>query len=295
MGVMGDRCRIEDCYFRIHTYGHGLHMHGAQETIVRGVRMLGDLRPTDAIYEESTGLAARFGHKRTFPPWLSGQPIPRGEMLSLTEDGIRAYNNGVDRQGQRRQMGMITVEDCFVERMRGGITITMATGGTITGCTVFDCGGHAYSVPSGGLVRGSQGNAAYGPLLFMPYSDRRNADIEPGLMRSPWSMGDHPLAAVVGSGHKIMITPVLNETAEAVQPIVIGSAGDRYADAEQAVQIRNNRGDGIELTNLTLHPVELTPYSSNYRIATAGRVENHGTRNRIERVNAAATAAGGRQ
>ena len=285
IAVLGDRCRIEDCYFRIHTFGHGIHMHGAQNTLIRNVTMLGDLRPTDEIYRETTGPAAQFGYKVMYPPWRKGQPIPHGEMLSLTEDGIRAYTSGADKHGQQRHTGPITADHCFVERMRGGIVIEMATGGRITGCTAIDCGGSAYSVPPGGIVRDSRGNAAFSPLLVMSYSSQRNADIELELMGSAREMGNHPLAAVVGGGHSIKITSDGNAVSGNLRPIIAGSTGDRYAEAGEEAQAKQNRAVAIRLTNLTPHPIELTADASDSQVLSVGPVVDRGKGNRIERVN----------
>lgn len=282
MAVRGDRCRIEDCYFRIHTFGHGIHMHGAQNTTIRNVTMLGDLRPTDEIYRETTGLAAEFDYKIMSPPSRKGQPIPHGEMLSLTEDGIRAYHEGPDKQGNQRRTGLILAESCFIERMRGGIVIGMASGGKVTGCTVVDCGRSGYSIPSGGIVRASKGNAAYSPLLVMSYNNKRNADIELELMGSVREMGNHPMVAVVvGIGHIIKIVPAGSGSPGHLRAIILGS---RFGEVDEDTQARWNRTVGIRLTNLTPNPVKLTPATSNCKIVSIGPVEDLGRGNRIKQV-----------
>ncbi|MDF7807758.1 hypothetical protein P4E94_09940 [Pontiellaceae bacterium B12219] len=230
MSIMGDRVLIDGCDFKIFTYGHGIHMHGCQDAVIRNVTMLGALRLTDEIYKEKTGLAAEHDYKMMFPSWLEGEPIPKGKMLSLTEDGIRAYTKGTNKDGEDRHTGHITVENCTVVRMRGGIALSLASGATVTDCTVRESGGHAFGFPSNALVRGCKGDAAFSPLLSIPYSNRSNADIELELVETDQDAGDHPLAKIVGSGHKIKLTYNSTKKPKSQRPIILGSTGDRYTE-----------------------------------------------------------------
>lgn len=281
MSVRGDRTLIDDCDFKVYAFGHGIHIHGAQDTVVRDVTMEGALRLTDEIYREKSGLAAKYDHKMMYPPWLKGRPIPKGKMLSLTEDGIRAYLDGADREGNNRRTGHITVENCLVKRMRGGITITMARSGTVTDCVVLESGGHAYSIPPNGVVRDCKGDAAFSPLLSMPYSNRGDADIELELVAAREEMGDHPLAKIVGNGHRIKITGSGDQKPGTLRPIVLGTTGDRYTveNTEPKALRRHNAASHITLVNETLHPVHLTGFASNNEVTTRGRVKDDGADN----------------
>lgn len=282
IGINGDRALIEQCDFRIHTFGHGIHLHGAQDTVIRNVTMEGRLRPTNDLYREKEGIAARFDYKQMYPPWLKGKAIPRNQMLSLTEDGIRAYLDGQDRNGKQRRTGYVTVQNCVIKRMRGGITLCMASGGRVTGCTVIESGGHAYSVPSNGVVRHCQGDAAYSPLLVMPYKQTCHADIELQLSEAASELGDHPLALITGdSGHRIRFV-YLGETPPAtLRPIMVGSVGDRYTEenTDPKALNQNHAARRIQLENLTPHPVQLTQYADECRISSRGTIEDLGKEN----------------
>jgi hypothetical protein len=287
LSVRGDRALIDGCYFDIKTFGHAISMHGAQDTIIRNSSIIGELRLTDEIYEETEGVAADFDYKIMYPDWKQGQPIPLGEMLSLTEDGIRAYLDGEDRDGNIRRTGHITVENCYVEKMRGGITITMANSATVTDCIVVDSGytGHAYSIPSNSTVRSSFGNAAYSPLLVMPYSNRSDADIELELLGDDYGMGAHPLALLTGRlQNKVKITLSADASFSELRPIIVGSAGDRYTDQNSTPEelAINHRAQGYELSNFTPHPVELTQYSYDCSIISCGDVVDYGSDNMFE-------------
>ncbi len=282
LSVSGNRCLIEKCDFTIHSFGHGIHLHGADKTVIRNVTMDGALRPTDDLYAETDGPAAEHDYTVMFPPWRKGEPIPKGEMLSLTEDGIRAYSH----------TGFVTVENCTVKRMRGGITITQAAGATVTGCTVLDCGGHAYSLPSNATVRNCRGNAAYAPLLVMPYANRRNADIELTLLDADRSCGDHPLATVVGSGHRIVIDRAGDGPPAKRRPLILGRvAGGRYtAENTEAKKLRRaNAARGIVLHNRTPHPVILTRYATGCTVESAGPVEDRGGDTAVTRCSGTAS------
>jgi hypothetical protein len=273
VGISGDRCLIEDCDFRIFSFGHGIHMHGAQDTAIRNVTMLGELRRSDELYQETSGPAAKYDYQIMYPPWRRGRPIPKGQMISLTEDGIRAYAH----------TGHVTVEDCTVTRMRGGITITMASGAKVTNCTVIDSGGHAYSFPSNASVRNCRGNAAYAPLLRLPYAHKRNADIELTLVQSERECGDHPLATVVGKGHRIKLVYSGRSPPAALRPILLGDTAGRYTEENTAPAelAKNNRAKGIVLENLTPHPVHLSKYTAGCRVTSRGNVEDRGRDNQV--------------
>jgi hypothetical protein len=282
MSIMGDDVLIDGCDFKVFTYGHGIHMHGCQDPVIRNVTMEGVLRLTDEIYEEKTGLAAEFDYKMMFPSWLEGQPIPKGQMLSLTEDGIRAYTNGTNKEGEKRRTGHVTVENCTVKRMRGCIALSLATGATVTDCTVIEAGSHAFGFPSGATVRGCKGDAAFAPLLSIPYSNRTDEDIEIELVYNENDMGDHPLAKIVGSGHNIKISYNNSKRPKTLRPIILGTTGDRYTDenTDKETVSKNNAARNITLINETAHPVELSRYTEGNTIYTDSTVKNNGKRNK---------------
>ncbi|MFO7901666.1 MAG: hypothetical protein ACQESR_04190 [Planctomycetota bacterium] len=285
--VAGDRNLIEDCQFRIHTFGHGIFMQGAQETVIRNVLMRGDIRPTNEIYRETSGPAAKYDYQIMWPSWKKGQMIPRDQMAHLTEDGIRAYTRG-SRDGETRRTGKITVENCTVIQMRGGITLTAAgKPATVTDCKVIDCR-HGYSLPTGGVARNCLGNAAFGLLLMMPYSNRHDADIELELIPSEKEMGDHVLAAITGKGHRIRISAPSGYTPETRRPIVVGRSGGgnftgRWSSRNSSTEAlqKHHRAARIRLQNDTPHPVRVTQYAVGCEIGSRAPIADDGDKTRI--------------
>lgn len=281
MSILGDDVLVDACIFKVFAYGHGIHIHGSQNTIIRNVNMEGILRLTDEIYEETSGPAFDHDFKIMYPDWFQGFPIPKGEMLSLTEDGIRAYLDGTDVNGVNRRTGKITVENCVVDKMRGGITLTLGSGiADVKNCVVTRCA-HAFSLPSNSIVRNCKGDAAFGPLLSMPYSNKGNADIELELIPADTIMGTHPLAEVSGKNHKIKITST-GDVSKYNQTIKIGDVGYRYNETNSTEDVLKEKhaATGIQLINETNLPVLLTKYASGCSVTSVnGEVEDLGTNN----------------
>ncbi|MDQ8181556.1 right-handed parallel beta-helix repeat-containing protein [Pelagicoccus sp. SDUM812005] len=273
MAITGDRPLIENCYFRIHTFGHGIHIHGSQDVVIRNTKVVGDQRKTDDIYASKDPLAKQFKYKIQYPSWMKGQPIPRGQVIGLTEDGIRAYTRGTDKHGNTRNTGHITVENCTVDAMRGGITLALARQATVTNSIAINCS-HAFSLPSNSTVRHCKGNAAYGPLLSLPYASKSNSDIEIELLDAPHELGDHPLARITGSHHKIKIFASTELPIRKLRPIILGTTGERYttenSDSEKLDQ--NNKAHGIVVTNQSPHPTVFSSYSTDCRIESKGEL-----------------------
>lgn len=285
MSITGDRALLDNCKFRIHSYGHGVHIHGSQDTHLRNVLVVGDQRKTDDIYESKDPLMARFDYKIQYPSWLKGRPIPKGKMIGLTEDGIRAYTDGEDKDGNRRRTGHITVEGCTVDGMRGGITLTLAERATVTDSVAINCS-HGYSLPSNSTIKNCKGNAAYGPLLSLPYAHKGNSVIELELLDAAEEVGDHPLARITGSGHQITITTQSNVAPKTLRSIILGTTGERYteATADASELKKRNNARGIILKNLTRHPVQPGPYSVSCEIESKGDIlTDEGSDNRIKK------------
>jgi len=275
MSVHGDNARIVGCRFEIHTFGHAIHMHGAQNTVIEDVSIEGELRLTDEILAEKEGPAVKFGYKDQY-----GRPIPRGVMLALAEDGIRAYLDG-GRERPQPRTGDITVTHCTVKRMRGGITLSLASGQiAVRGCTVTESGspGCTYSVPSNGLIRDCRGDSPYVPLLHLGYSHKQKADIELEWIDTVRPVGNDLLALVNGSGHRITITQAGGAGAigPRLQKIALGQT---YRADEADVGITAARH--VELDNRTPHAVELTPLSSDCTVRSVGPVTDHGKDNTV--------------
>jgi len=276
LSVRGDNIQIIGCAFFIHTFGHAISMHGSQNTLIRDTTIEGELRPTDDLLKETSGPA--FDLKFTD---LRGRPIPAGYMLSLTEDGIRAYFDG-DHDGKKRT-GAITVINCTVKRMRGGITLALASKPAhVENCTVIESGwtGGAYDVPSGSIVKNCKGDAAYSPLLNQCRSNKNDTTIALELIASTEYRGAHPLAIINGSGHRVTLTTSAPPLPPACD-ILVGAATTLGTLSEDEGNDDPSSASNVQLTNTTRQPVTLTDTSSHCTVASQGPVTNQGTANQI--------------
>ena len=281
MAVFGDRTLIESCRLEIHTFGHGIHMHGAQNTVIRHTVVEGELRTTDDILTEKGGLAEKFNYKIMYPKWLKGDPIPPGKMIALGEDGIRAYVYD-KRNGKNVRTGHIAVVGCTVRRMRGGIGICAANSGIILDSQAIDCADYGFSVPNGGVVRNCRANAAYGLVLSNPYPEHRNADIEIDVVPSERELGDHPLARVVGRGHRIRLHWTGDKPPATLRPIELGLSNRYNARNTKPEDLPKRLGtDHVRLENDTPCPVTLSQYTSECIVVGDAPVTEQGKGNLV--------------
>lgn len=281
MSIRGDHTKVLNCNFLIQTFGHAISIHGAQDTLVQDTLIEGTLRPTAEILRETSGPAFEQKFHDMFH-----RPIPTGRMLALAEDGIRAYNNG-DNNGKSRRTGTITVLNCTVKRMRGAISLSLASQpARVENCTVIEAGwtGDGYNVPSGSIVKNCRGDAAFSPLLNQARSNKRGADIGIEVLDAAKYCGNHPLAVVNGADHRVTLTR------RGVKPfplnlnILLGSAGDEASAEEDAREGRAATAvfsKNVRLTNETDQPVLLSEKSSACVVTTAGPVSDHGTANKV--------------
>ena len=250
----------------------------------------GTLRASNDCYNETDAgdLAKRFDYQLQWPKEVKGLPIPRNHMINCTEDGIRAYKGA----------GHMIVENCVVKKTRGGIKLYMAKSATVSNCQVLDCVVQGYSVPSGGVITESSGNAAYGPLLYIHFDSHSDQTIDLKVLPSPHGLGDHPLAAIKGQGHSITFTRGGSPTPETPRPIVVGypmrfdflcvdypDVPDGYEDHFAKNSPETYKASGITLDNGTAHPVVLGKLSQGNTITSIGPIQDHGTNNVVTTID----------
>jgi len=287
--ITGDRAIIDGCNIKMEAFGHVIYVQGGDRTTVRNTIIEGTLRPSNDCYNETDAgdLAKRFNYQLQWPKEVKGLPIPRDHMLNCTEDGIRAYKGAGD----------MIVENCVVKKTRGGIKLYMAKSATVSNCQVLDCVVQGYSVPSGGVISNSSGNAAYGPLLYIHFDSHSNQRIDLKVLPSPHALGDHPLAAIKGQGHSVRFTRAGSPTPAALRPIVVGypmrfdflcvdypDVPDGYEDHFATYSPKTYKASGITIDNGTAHPVVLGKLSQRNTVASVGPIRDHGTNNTLTTV-----------
>ena len=282
--MTGDRITIEGCKVKMESFGHAIFVQGGDQITIKNTEVEGGVRPSNELYEEKGegDLARKFDYKIQWPEELRGVPIPRDHMVNLVEDGIRAYSGS----------GHMTVENCKVTKCRGGIKLYMAKSATVTNCEVYDCVVQGYSVPSRGTISNSKGNAAYGPLLYVHSDSSSSQKIDLEVVPSPHALGDHPLAAIRGSRHRIRLWSQADDDSEQVRPIIVGYPmrfdflGVDYPEVPKGLEkhfekfaAKSYRASRITLENATKHPVVLGEFSQDNEVVSRGKVRDLGTEN----------------
>jgi len=279
MAVSGNGTRILGCKFYMYTFGHAIHMHGAQNTLIQDTYIEGKLRSSDEILAEKTGPAAEAGYRDAF-----GKPLEKGLMIALPEDGIRAYGPSTEaRPRTTGETGVITAINCTVIRMRGGINLAEATKpARVENCTVRESGwpGANYRLPSGSIVRDCKGDAAYAPLLVLDMNTMKDTSIALEVLDAKAYTRDHFLAVINGSGHKITLTKNDGKALGANLPVVCGQGGARWHD-EKVGSGKAPKAQGITLINNTPQPVILTKDASGCTVKSHGSVSDAGAANTV--------------
>ena len=164
----------------------------------------------------------------------------------------------------------------------------------MTNCEVIDCVVQGYSLPSKGTITNSKGNAAYGPLLYIHSDSTSSQKIDLEVLPSPHGFGDHPLAAIKGSRHRIRFTSG-GEGKELPRPIIVGYPmrfdflSVDYPGVPKGMERnfakyapKSDRASGIKLENATEHPVVLGKFSEENEITSRGKVRDLGTGNIVQ-------------
>lgn len=175
-------------------FGHGIYMQGdADKTLIKNSHVEGRLRKTKELYDETrpTDLPKRANYKI---PRDGNIPIPKDSVHSLCEDGIRMYNIP----------GSVTVENCTVTKMRGGIRLYLGGPATVKNCSVTHCEYTNYNLPTKGELSDSTGDFSFGPLSDYRLS-RSRSRAEWVILPSPHAIGDHNILDVQGNGHHIIL------------------------------------------------------------------------------------------
>ncbi|MFC1766811.1 protein-transmembrane prediction, partial [Planctomycetota bacterium] len=252
--ISGKNVTIDKAEVQQRAFGHAIFMGpGAENVLIKNSLVEGILRPSADLYEETESHDLPFRANYKLPCDVAGNcnnggaPIPKDQMFTLTEDGIRIY----------RGAGKVTVENTTVKKTRGGIRLYFGIEDTtVTNCTAIDCGSTNYNMPSGGTITGSAGNFAYAPLSDFRTA-KSNQNLELTLLPSPHAMGPHNIADVQGNNHQI----------------VFHRAPGPLDGEERAIVVTGNHST---IRNETEYPIILASGSRGNTIISAGPVTDNG-------------------
>lgn len=155
MSISGNGTKLIGCKVYQQSYGHGVHFHGVDGALIKNCFLSGTLRPTNDIYREQVGRAVEYNFKIMY---RRTRPIPRDQVIPLTEDGLRTY--GGDKN--------IKVINTTVERFRG-VQLHCESDVFLENVTVREMGYFGFDVTAGkhgrAVMRNCRGDIAYSPLF----------------------------------------------------------------------------------------------------------------------------------
>ena len=285
--ITGRDNRIVGAKVIARVFGHGIVMQGAVNTLIQDCYVEGELRRTDEMLRETSGPAFEVDFKSDYPPGR----IEPGRIVSLNEDGVRAYPSGSQVGGRRTDK--ITVINTTVKNMRSGFDLEAASGAVvISGCTSLGCDQQGFSVPSGGTITASKGDARYGPLLALRQKKDHGCRVELELMESTSEFPPRRLAEINGTGHVITLRNHAGNRSTGTIPIVFGETfwADAHHFRDPTTTMESLTGArGVELRNYTGQPIVFSTTARDCVVTTGGEIlRDDGTNNRVETLAAAA-------
>ncbi|MFC1760529.1 hypothetical protein ACFL6U_00430 [Planctomycetota bacterium] len=264
--VRGESNHVKDVIMIHKAYGHGIYMQAANNPTIEGCYVEGEVRTTDdMLAEEGTRSPA---DKVNFKTVWGGRRLQPGSMMSLQEEGIRAYNGGetwIDGKEYNRGTSNATILNNTVKWMRGGVTLTHCKGKRyVEGCTTIGCES-GYKIGSGDIVNCS-GDAAYGPVFGVDYDRDRNTTADIKVLPSDhYYNGSKTLAKIIGHDHKITLR-------------------SSESNPKPSFPVSIDRGSGVEIHNLTQYPLMMGSRSSGTTGRSSGKITDEGSNNSVEKI-----------
>jgi len=285
--VRGKSNMVKNSTFICRSYGHGIFFQGAEDPIIDGCYVEGELRSTaDVLAEEGTGSPA---DKVNFETVYGFNLKDRKEnyYFSLQEAGVRSYNAGetvIDGVEYDRGVNGATVLNTTIVKMRVGVNVGWATGTKrVENCKALACE-TGYWIGSNGKIVNCKGDASIGSLLTEDLY-RSNATIDLTLVDNYVTPLDGEVTDLycAGSGHHITLHD--STTYDNDIKIVIGGErlAHRFMDGASNKPL-NFDADNLTLINYSKYPIEIGDKATDIKIITCGpkkTVKDNGIRTSI--------------
>lgn len=272
IGAPAHRVSLLDCTVHMRAMGHGIFIQGATDTLIDGCKIDGLLRSTDDILAETTGFAAERDFKikgsgEGVAPDANGR-IPRGDMVSLSEDGIRLY----DKSGDIRS-GKTTIRNAVVTGMRRGICTGFGIGGNlIVNSTALGSVQAGFHVGSGDVVIGGKADAKYSEALSIAQNSYSGAEVDLEILDSRGGAGNDLLAQINGRHHKVTLHTARPEFLPANLVIEVGTnRGFLGALNNYGADRPDGTASDITLQNLTPAKVVLSPRAERITVTPSAK------------------------
>lgn len=199
--------KLIGCRVHMRAMGHAIFVQGATGTLIEDCHVDGLLRTTDEILRETSGLAFDRGFVTPGKDYVEGVRVGPdgrilpGEMISLSEDGIRLYDRYLDNK-----TGPVVIRRCTVRQMRRGICTGLGPGADIViDCEAVDCVATGFNIGAGDTLENCRANARFGEALCCPYRTSSRARVDLEILDSRNPVGNSNLAVINGSDHVIRL------------------------------------------------------------------------------------------
>lgn len=281
--IRGESNYLKNSTFIHRSYGHCVFMQAANNALIEGCLIEGEVRKTDDMLAETSGPAFDVDFMTVW-----GYKIPKGYMMSTGEAGIRAYGGGntiIDGKKYQRGTSNPTVINNTIKYMRTGVTLAHATGEKLVrDCVAIGCE-NGFSLGSGKVVNCSA-DCSYGPAYSSTYERDRKYDAEITILpsKSPYCNGSGNIAYIGGAEHKITFKGS-KEVVEEGLVIKVGGDKKNLRLLNGSLPNQNNfKGFEFELNNLTNYPVVLSQKSYGVKVKSVGKVTDLGKKNKVKQL-----------
>jgi hypothetical protein len=241
--------KLIGCRVHMRAMGHAIFVQGATGTVIEDCHVDGLLKRTDEILSEKSGYAFEHHFRCMSGDYIEGVHVGKngeilpGEMISLSEDGIRLYDQG----GGGHETGSTTIRRCTVRQMRRGICTGLGKAAdTVVDCEVRDCVAAGFNIGGGDVISNCRADAKYSEALSCPYAESDGANVELQILDSRGGLSNDLLATLNGRNHVVRL---FTEIADYVPPsmLIALSTNRGYAFYQHGRMTAEN----IQLTNET--------------------------------------------
>ena len=271
--VRGKSNLVKNSTFICRSFGHGIFFQGAEDPIIDGCYVEGQIRSTaEVLAEKGSGSPAdKVDFETIFG--FNLRDLKGNYYFSCQEDGIRSYNAGetiIDGVEYDRGVTNATVINSTVVKMRSGVTIGWAVGTKyVENCTALACE-TGYWVGSDTKVVNCRGDASIGALLSEDVG-RSNASIDLTLVDNYVTPLDGEVTDFyyAGSGHKVTLHD--STTYDNDIEIVIGGKrlGHRFMEGSNNKPL-NFDANNITFINYSTFPIVVGDKAKDIDITTCG-------------------------
>lgn len=271
VGYPAKNVKLIGCKVHMRAMGHAIFLQGAENTLIENCHVDGLLRTTEAILAETSGYAfekdfyaAKGGYVEGTMVGEDGKILP-GEIISLSEDGIRMYP---EYNGHKTKN--TTVKSCTVTRMRRGICTGLSTSGDkVIDCVVRECVATGFNVGNKDTLINCSSDAKYAEAFCVPYTNAKNAYVEMNILDSRKGLANNLLAKINGTGHHVVIRTEDNNYIPKDMAIKL-SVWEGYGNFNPRATMH---ATNIKLENQTTAKVLLFPGSSQIDVISQGEVK----------------------